>query len=131
MDKRVTWAAVVLAAAGVAGVSSAGAVAGTPSDGTATGEFVGKADVGAASIGYTHYWGNRAGWWKLRLTGMPVSAGQAVAVSVSECSGVGVEWMGDARFSVYNVVVENGVVTTRVFVDSGSALGLCAHYVVA
>lgn len=127
-------AALTVTLAGIVVASQIGATAATPDaakekEGRATAEAVGGVTAAAGSLAYTHNWGYRSGWWQLRLSGLPVTAGQAVTVSASECGSVGAEWIGAARTSVYNVAVENGAVSTRVYVDSSSLYGLCLHYV--
>lgn len=140
--KKLSKQSLVLAAvtttvlAGLVGASHAGAVEGKPS--AATKENVDTAEVApdsgarttTTSLSHTHFWGQKNGWWRLQLIGLPVVAGQAVAVSATECPDGGTrEWVGDARISVHNVAVENGVVTVRVLVDYWAPVGLCMHYV--
>ena len=81
-----------------------------------------------AAVSYRHYWGAKNGQWTLTLNGLPVTAGQAVAVSATESDGAGGEFVGAARITVHNVSVGNGVVTVRVNIEWGSPINVWLHY---
>jgi hypothetical protein len=82
-----------------------------------------------AQTGATCTWTPRNQWWRLRCSNLPVVAGQAVVASVSEIDAFGNEFIGDARISTYNVAVENGAVTVRVFIDWPTPLAVRTHFV--
>jgi hypothetical protein len=73
-------------------------------------------------------WTPRNGWWILTATNTGTFAGQAVMVSVSELDSAGNEFVGSAHLSVYSVAVRNNVVDALVFIDWGSGITVCTHY---
>lgn len=133
-------AAVVALALGATGPASA-ADAGGPepakvatsgpakdSRATATAAPTGRSTAAVGAVSYRHYWGAKNGQWILTLNGLPVTAGQAVAVTVSESDGAGNEFIGDARMTIHNVAVGDGWVAVRVNIEYGSPLNIWLHY---
>jgi hypothetical protein len=81
-----------------------------------------------AAVSQRVYWGLKNGEWILSVTGLPVTAGQAVMVSATESDGAGNEQIGAARISIYNVAVANGQVVVFLNIASGSPVNLWLHY---
>ncbi|UNO42929.1 hypothetical protein [Streptomyces sp. MST-110588] len=78
---------------------------------------------------YRHNWGPRNGWWVLNLTSNSFTANTRAFVSISEGpTSSGGKFIGNARYSVYNIAPDNGVVAIRVFVDWPNPIGLVVDY---
>jgi hypothetical protein len=73
---------------------------------------------------YRHNWGARNGQWKLPLTWSGFTPDTRVFVSISEGH------VGAARYTVHNVVPENGVVTIWVNVEWSNPIQLYAEYLI-
>jgi len=76
-------------------------------------------------VAYRHNWGARNGWWRLNLTWGGMTASNQVYVSIHEGN-----FIGSARYSVYNVAPYNGGVEIRVYIDWGSPINVFADYYV-
>jgi hypothetical protein len=98
----------------------------------------GGASTNAVAFSHRHSWGARNGEQVLRLTGMPVSNGGNVIVTVSEGTAdntviggrIGLEFVGLAKVTLNNVSVEDGAVTIWVTINWGSPIFIYAHYAV-
>jgi hypothetical protein len=80
---------------------------------------------------YRHNWGLRNGFWTLNLTSQAFAADSRVLVSIGEGpTGNGGKFIGAARYLVYNVAPENGLIAIRVHIDWPQAIGLVVDYLV-
>jgi hypothetical protein len=79
---------------------------------------------------YRHDWGDRNGFWVLNLNWGAINRNSRVFVSIGECDPRGGKFIGGARYLLYNVAPNDGVVSIRVNVDWSSAIRLCADYLV-
>ncbi|MET9295478.1 hypothetical protein [Streptomyces sp. NPDC003077] len=92
-------------------------------------EGVTAQDLQGFGYTYRHNWGLRNGWWVLNLTSNSFTANTRAFVAISEGpTGSGGKFIGNARYSVYNVAPDNGVVSIRVFVDWPQPIGLVVDY---
>ena len=82
----------------------------------------------AASLSTRFYWGAKNGAWILTLNGLPVTAGQAVAVTATESDGAGQEFIGSASIDVQNVAVGDGWVAARVVINWPTPINVWLHY---
>jgi hypothetical protein len=73
---------------------------------------------------YRANWGLKNNQWKLRLTSTVFTANTRVFVSISEGH------VGAARYTVHNVVPENGAVTIWVNIEWSSPIQLYADYMI-
>jgi hypothetical protein len=87
------------------------------------GKSITPADLVGFGWTYRHNWGLKNGFWRLNLTSASFTANTRAFVSIHECNH-----LGDAKYLVYNVVPNNGVVSIRVHVDWGAPIPLCADY---
>ena len=73
---------------------------------------------------YRANWGTKNNQWKLRLNSTVFTANTRVFVSISEGH------VGAARYTVHNVVPENGAVTIWVNIEWSSPIQLYADYLI-
>ncbi|MEL3946521.1 MULTISPECIES: hypothetical protein [Streptomyces] len=92
-----------------------------------TGE-VSPQDLSGNGYTYRHDWGAWNGFVRFNLTSSTFTANTRVFVAVSEPTGGGGKFIGAARYLVYNVAPDNGVVSVRVHIDWGSPLGVPIDY---
>lgn len=86
-------------------------------------------DLQGFGFSYRHNWGPRNGWWILNLTSNAFTADTRAFVAISEGpTGSGGKFIGNARYSVYNIAPDTGVVSIRVFIDWSSPIGLVVDY---
>lgn len=91
----------------------------------------GVADLAGMAYTYRHNWGGRNGWWLLTLNSADFGPNTRVFVSASEGpTPGGGKFVGSARYSVYNVAMEAGTVSIRVFIDWPSPIGLVVDYLI-
>lgn len=92
-------------------------------------EGVSPQDLSGFGWTYRHNWGLRNGWWVLNLTSNSFGPNTRAYVSISEGpTGSGGKFIGGARYQVYNVAPDSGVVSIRVFIDWSSPIGLVVDY---
>ncbi|MBP2324950.1 hypothetical protein JOF56_005335 [Kibdelosporangium banguiense] len=97
---------------------------------TAVADAAANSATTAGSLSVTQFFGFNNGMAWYTLSNLPVSAGQAVAVSAVECTGVGNEnFDSDAVYTVHNVAVGNGVVKVKANIAYQNKQGICLHYV--
>lgn len=87
-------------------------------------------DLIGTGFTYRHDWGDKNGWWTLNLNWGAVTANSRVFVAIGEGAPGGGKIVGAARYTLYNVAPNNGVVSIRVHIDWGSPLRLYADYLV-
>ncbi|HWQ96047.1 MAG TPA: hypothetical protein VN368_01620 [Candidatus Methylomirabilis sp.] len=80
---------------------------------------------------YRHDWGNKKGLWKLNLTSNAINCNSRVFVSATEFGGgEQCAWMGDAAYTVHNVVPYNGGVNVRVNIGWDSPIRVRLDYLI-
>jgi hypothetical protein len=82
----------------------------------------------AGTVSLRFFWGLRTGDCILSLTGLPVTAGQAVMVSATDSDGAGNEQIGPERTTIYNVAVVDGQVVVFLNITSPRPINLWLHY---
>ena len=82
----------------------------------------------AASVSFRFFWGAFNGCVRLNLSGVPVTAGQAVVASATESDGAAQEFIGNATITTNNVAVVNNGVSVLVCVNWSSPLNVWVHY---
>lgn len=85
-------------------------------------------DLSGSGYTYRHDWGAWNGFVRFNLTSATFTANTRVFASVSEPTGGGGKFIGSARYLVYNVAPDNGVISVRVHIDWGSPLGVPIDY---
>src|SRR4051812_29991362 len=88
------------------------------------GEGVGVEELVGQGFTYQHNWGARNGQIRLTLNWGAITANSRVFVSISEGH------VGAARYTLHNVVPENGRVTIWVNIEWGSPIQLYADYLI-
>jgi hypothetical protein len=92
-------------------------------------EEISPQDLVEFGVSYRHDWGSRNGWWILNLTSGLFTANTRAFVSASEGpTANGGKFIGSARYLIYNVAPENGVVSIRIFIDWPSPIGVVVDY---
>lgn len=87
-------------------------------------ESVGAEAISGNGFTYRHNWGPRNNQWKLRLNSASINTNTRVFVSISEGH------LGAARYTLHNVVPENGSVTIWTNIEWGSPIQLLADYLI-
>ena len=73
-------------------------------------------------------WGQRNGDWKLNLTSPFFTKNTRAFVSIGECDLTGGKFIGAAKYTLYNVAPNTGVVSIWVNINWGSPIWLCVDY---
>lgn len=73
-------------------------------------------------------WGQKNGDWKLNLTSTFFTKNTRAFVSIGECDLTGGKFIGAAKYTVYNVAPNTGVVSIWVNINWGAPIWLCADY---
>ena len=79
---------------------------------------------------YRHDWGNYKGSWKLTLNWGAINRNSRVFVSISEGDPAGGKFVGDAKYTLYNVAPSDGKVVIWLNIDWDYPLRLYADYLV-
>jgi hypothetical protein len=79
---------------------------------------------------YRHDWGNVNGQWKLYLNWDAINANSMVFVAIGEGAPGGGKFIGDAKFSLYNVAPANGGVGIWVNIEYSYPIRLYVDYFV-
>lgn len=73
-------------------------------------------------------WGQKNGDWKLNLTSPFFTKNTRAFVSIGECDLTGGKFIGAAKYTLYNVAPNTGVVSIWVNINWGAPIWLCVDY---
>jgi hypothetical protein len=73
-------------------------------------------------------WGLRNGDWKLNLFSTFFTKNTRAFVSIGECDLTGGKFIGSAKYTLYNVAPNTGVVSIWVNINWGAPIWLCVDY---
>ncbi len=79
---------------------------------------------------YRHDWGDRNGWWDLRLNWGAVNRNSRVFVAIGEGAAGGGKFLGSANYTLHNVAPRDNGVDIRVYIGHSSPIRLYVDYLV-
>jgi hypothetical protein len=79
---------------------------------------------------YRHDWGDLRGQLILNLSWGAITRNSRVFVAIGECDPGGGKFIGGARYTLYNVAPNDGVVSIWINVEWGSPIRVCVDYLV-
>ncbi|WP_426120821.1 hypothetical protein [Kocuria sp. LHG3120] len=90
----------------------------------------GTDELSGSGYTYRHDWGDRRGWLRLTLNSGNVTRHTRVFVSVGEGAAGGGKIVGAARYTLHNVGVQDGSITTRIHIDHNDPIRLSVDYLI-